>query len=103
MMAVRVRLNVWARSGLSTALFFLGVVCHDYVTTFNSMARARSIFEYHEGRQQSAEPAWEPYAPAKRPCRAMPGTSERIAEYRRRLECGREMYHPDDKTGLEGE
>lgn len=65
--------------------------------------KSRSIFE-HTDRFRGAyqERDWEPHAPADRPTDSRPGSAERMREYRRRLELGREMWHEDDQAMDDG-
>ena len=62
--------------------------------------KARSIFQHVEQfiSRNGEIPEWEPFGPAKSPSSDMPGTRERVAIYRARLETGREMTDERDRN-----
>jgi hypothetical protein len=67
----------------------------------NSMKRirARSIFAHLKiCVQNQSQGDWEPFAEPLEADDSMPGTAERMREYRKRLELGRELWHQDDRN-----
>lgn len=68
------------------------------------MMSPRNLFEFilmeRHVRPNEVRPIWLP-TPASEPIDALPGSADKVAAIKRRIEAGEELWHPED--GPEGD